>query len=109
MSDTRAYPSRSMPPSNEELERLLVGGELDAFGVNRQTSLDIARAFPSLRVMEDSFFSVPQEFVVPKGQPEKVAALIRFTDELRERGFLKASLEKAGLLESVGVAPRIVH
>ena len=96
-------------PPNEELERLLTSGELDAFGFNRQTSLDIARALPSLRVVDDSFFSPPQEFVVAKGQPEKVAALIQFTDELREQGFLKASLEKAGLLVSVGVAPRIEH
>jgi polar amino acid transport system substrate-binding protein len=96
-------------PGNEELERLLVAGELDAFGLNRESSLDVARAFPSLKVMEDSYFSVPQEFVVAKGQPAKVAALIAFTDELRERGLLRAALEKAGLLDSVGVAPRIVH
>jgi polar amino acid transport system substrate-binding protein len=96
-------------PVNEELERLLVGGDVDAFGFNRATSLDIARAFPTLRVMDDSFFSVPQEFVVAKGQPAKVAALIRFTDELRDQGRLEASLNKAGLLDSVSVAPRIVH
>jgi polar amino acid transport system substrate-binding protein len=96
-------------PPNEELERLLVSGEVDAFGFNRQASLDIAQAYPSLKVMEDSFFSVPQEFVVPKGQAEKVAALVRFTDELRENGFLEASLEKAGLLVSTSVPPRIAH
>lgn len=96
-------------PANDELERLLTSGELDAFGFNRATSLDIAKGLPNLRVVDDSFFSPPQEFVVAKGQPEKVAALIRFTDELREQGFLQASLEKAGLLDSVGVAPHIVH
>jgi hypothetical protein len=38
-----------------------------------------------------------------------VAALLRFTDALREEGFMQTSLEKAGLLESVSVAPRVVH
>ena len=96
-------------PPNEELERLLVGGEVDAFGFNRAASLDIARGLPTLRVMDGSFFSVPQEFVVAKGQPAKVAALIQFTDELREQKFLQATLEKAGLQDGVSVAPRIVH
>ena len=113
------YLSRNIPnaevvvydplPPNEELERLLVGGEVDAFGFNRAASLDIARALPTLRVMDGSFFSVPQEFVVAKGQQAKVAALLRLTDELRDQGRLEASLNKAGLLDSVSVAPRIVH
>ena len=36
-------------PPNEDVERLLVGGEVDAFGFNRAASLDFARAFPTLR------------------------------------------------------------
>ena len=96
-------------PSNEELEALLTSGELSAFGINRQRSTDIANAFPSLRVMDDSFFDVPQEFVVEKGNSAKVDALNGFVDELRASGFLEAMLVKANLLDSAGVSPPITH
>lgn len=96
-------------PSNEELEALLTSGELSAFGINRQRSTDIANAFPSLHVMNDSFFDVPQEFVVEKGNSRKVDALNGFVDELRASGFLEAALMKANLLDSTEVSPPITH
>ena len=94
-----------MPPQNE-LERLLASGELAAFGLNRQRAEDAENAAGlKLRALADNFLAVEQEFVVEKGNPEKVDYLNRFVDRLRDSGFLKASIEKAAL-SGVGVAPR---
>jgi polar amino acid transport system substrate-binding protein len=92
-------------PPDREIERLLVSGELSAIGQNRQRSVDHAGRFPSLRVLDDSFLSIPQAFVIRKGQTNKARALTRFMDELRDSGFVQASLEKADLLSAASVAP----
>jgi polar amino acid transport system substrate-binding protein len=93
----------AMPPQGE-LERLLSSGELAAFGLNRQRAEDAAVS-AKLRALADNFLVVEQEFVVEKGSPAKVEYLNRFVDGLRDSGFLKAAIEKAGL-SGVGVAPR---
>ncbi len=92
-------------PPDEEIERLLVSGELAAIGQNRQRSVDHAAKFSTLRVLDDSFLSIPQAFVLRKGEPAKVGALTRFMDELRDSGFLQTALERADLLSAASVAP----
>lgn len=92
-------------PPDEEIERLLVSGEISAVGQNRQRSVDHAAKFPTLRVVDDSFFSVPQAFVMKPGETAKAEALSRLMDELRDNGFVQASLEKADLLAGASVAP----
>ena len=92
-------------PPDEEIERLLVSGELEAIGQNRQRSVEHAAKFLALRVVDDAFFSVPQSFVMRQGEAVKAEALIRLMDELRGNGFVQASLEKANLLAGASVAP----
>jgi polar amino acid transport system substrate-binding protein len=92
-------------PPDQEIERLLVSGEISALGQNRQRSVDHATKFSTLRVLDDSFLSIPQAFVIQKGQTAKARALTRYMDELRDSGFVQASLEKAGLLSAASVAP----
>jgi polar amino acid transport system substrate-binding protein len=93
----------TMPPQ-AELERLLLTGEIDAFGVNRQRALDAAAASSKLRALPDSFLGVEQSFVVGKGENAKAAAINSFVDELRASGFINASIERAKL-EGVTIAP----
>ena len=92
-------------PPDEEIERLLVSGELSAIGQNRQRSVEHAAKFSTLRVVGDAFFSVPQAFVMKQGETAKAEALSRLMDELRDSGFVQASLEKADLLAGASVAP----
>jgi polar amino acid transport system substrate-binding protein len=92
-------------PPDEEIERLLVSGELNAIGQNRQRSVEHAAKFPTLRVVDDAFFSVPQAFVMKQGETPKADALTQLMDELRGNGFVQASLEKANLLAGASVAP----
>jgi polar amino acid transport system substrate-binding protein len=92
-------------PPDEEIERLLVSGEISAIGQNRQRSVDHAAKFSSLRVIDDNFMAVPQAFVLRPNETAKADALNRFVDELRDSGFLQASLEKADVLTGASVAP----
>lgn len=90
-------------PPREELEELLVSGKLSAFGMNRQRALEMD-ASTKVRALPDSFLGVVQQFVVRKGEAGKRALLTDFAAELRASGFVRASLEKAGLERSASVA-----
>jgi polar amino acid transport system substrate-binding protein len=99
-AQVRIFPT--MPPQ-AELETLLTGGDVDAFAVNRQRSLDAQAASSSkLRALPDSFLEVLQSFVVEKGARAKLEVIERFVDEARTSGFIKQSIERAKL-EGVGV------
>ncbi|MEQ1581537.1 MAG: transporter substrate-binding domain-containing protein [Steroidobacteraceae bacterium] len=92
-------------PTRAELEALLGSGELTAFGMNRQRALDFTRESTLLRALDDSFFDVPQAFAINKNQPALYAILDAFAADIRRSGFVASSLAKAGLQQSVGVAP----
>lgn len=96
-------------PPQAELETLFKNGEVTAFGVNRQRALELDMASAELRSLPDSFLEVVQEFVVRKGDQQKRAALDGFAAQMRSSGFVKASLEKAGLHEAASVAPGDAH
>ena len=93
----------TMPPQ-AELEKLLVNGELQAFGVNRQRAESAAADSPKLRAVSDNFLTVVQEVVIEKGSPAKLAQIDRMIDEMRASGFLKESLVRARIT-GVDVAP----
>ena len=93
----------SMPPQ-AELEKLLLSGELQAFGLNRQRAESAAAASSKLRALPDDFLTVVQEIVVEKGSPAKLAQIDKLIDEMRSSGFIKESLERAKL-SGVAVAP----
>jgi polar amino acid transport system substrate-binding protein len=88
---------QAMPPQ-AELETLLTSGEVDAFALNRQRSLDAQAASAArLRALSDSFLEVDQSFVVAKGDRAKLAPIERFVAEMRASGFIKSSIERAKL------------
>jgi len=85
-------------PAQAELERLLTSGEVHAFAVNRQRSLDAERASASrLRALPDSFLEVDQAFVVAKGDRAKLPIIETFVKDARASGFIKASIDRAKL------------
>src|SRR5262245_16516789 len=87
----------TMPPQ-AELERLLTSGEVDVFAINRQRSLEAEAASGSkLHALGDSFLEVDQCFVVAKGGRAKLDAIDRFMAEILPSGFMKSSIERAGL------------
>ena len=85
-------------PAHPELERVLTSGEVDAFAINRQRSLEAqAESGGRLRALPDNFLEVDQCFVVEKGNRAKLEAIARFVDEVRASGFIKSSIERARL------------
>jgi polar amino acid transport system substrate-binding protein len=87
----------TMPPQ-QEVERLLTSGGVDAFAINRQRSLDAqSESDGRLRALDDSFLQVDQSFVVRKGDRAKLPALEAFAAEARKSGLIKGSIERAKL------------
>jgi polar amino acid transport system substrate-binding protein len=91
-------------PPQAELERLLLNGEIDAFGANRQRMVEAAALAPKLRVLPDDFMVAGQAIVVEKGNPARLEELNRFLGDVRSSGFVKTSLERANL-SGVDTAP----
>jgi polar amino acid transport system substrate-binding protein len=88
----------AMPPQ-ADVEMLLTSGQVDAFAINRQRSLDAeAASNRALRALADSFLEVDQSFVVRKGDRLKIPILEQFAADIRRSGLIKSSIERAGLI-----------
>jgi polar amino acid transport system substrate-binding protein len=87
-----------------ETTRMLNAKEIDAFGASRPRVTDLAAAIPGTRLLPDNLFGVPQTIIVPKGRAASLAAVNRFIDEMRASGFLKAAIERGGVV-GLDVAP----
>jgi polar amino acid transport system substrate-binding protein len=97
LKNARVRVFETMPPQ-ASLETLLTTGEVDAFAINRQRSLEAETASGSkLRVLPDSFLEVDQCFVVEKGARAKLEAIERFMADVRASAFIKSSIERAKL------------
>jgi polar amino acid transport system substrate-binding protein len=97
----RIFPTQ---PPQAELEKLLVYGEIDAFGANRQRMVEAASLSPKLRALGDDFLVVGQAIVVTKENHALLETLNRFLDDARSSGLVKSSLERAQIA-GVDVAP----
>ena len=87
-----------------EIKRQLMAKEIDAFGANRQRLINLMRDTAGLRMLPDNLFGVPQTIIVPRGKPDVLAAVNRFIDDVRASGFLKAAVDKSGVV-GLDVAP----
>jgi len=83
---------------------MLMSGEIDAFGQNRERSEVAAAKFPGLRALNDNFSDVGQAVVVAKGDKAKLVHLNQMINDEISSGMVKSSLERAKLA-GVGVAP----
>jgi polar amino acid transport system substrate-binding protein len=93
-----------MPPQ-AEVDTLLTSGEVHAFAINRQRSLEAeAAAAGRLRVLPDSFLDVDQCVVVANGNAGRLAVIEQLVGEMRASGFIKQSIDRAKLV-GVSVAP----
>ena len=95
-------------PSPEELQKMLVAGELDAFGANRQRLVEAASSHPNLRVLPDNFSAAEQSIVVTKGDRSRLDVLNRFIADTCASGLVKASIDRAKLI-GVDAAPASIR
>lgn len=84
-------------PPNAALAALLIEGKVQAFAANRTRMEELARDFPAIRVLSDSFLNVGQAIVVAKGNGTRLVEVNRFLAEMRASGFVKASIDRAKL------------
>ena len=91
-------------PSQEELQKMLIARELDAFGANRQRLVEAAARFQNLRVLADNFSAAEQSVVVTKGDRSRLETINRFIQDACASGLVKTSLDRAKLI-GVDVAP----
>ena len=81
-----------------EIQRLLTGKEIDAFGANRQRLTTLRAETPGTRLLPDSLFGVPQTIIVPKGRADVLTAVNRFIDDVRASGFLQNAITSSGII-----------
>jgi polar amino acid transport system substrate-binding protein len=91
-------------PSAEELQKILMARDLDAFGANRQRLIEVAASHANLRVLSDNFSAAEQSIVITKGDRSRLDVLNRFIADACASGLVKASLDRAKLV-GVDVAP----
>lgn len=94
----------SAMPSPEELQEMLVAGDLDAFGANRQRLVELAAAHPNLRVLPDNFSAAEQSIVITRGDRSRLDVINRFIEDACASGLVKTSIDRAKLI-GVDVAP----
>jgi len=87
-----------------DVAQKLAGGEIDAFGANRQTLTNLSRTAERSQILPDDFFHVPQTIIVPMEKPEALAAVNAFIDEVRASGFLQDAIDRGGAI-GVVMAP----
>jgi polar amino acid transport system substrate-binding protein len=92
-------------PSHDALVRMLVSGEVEAFAANRPRLEEAARTSNRVRLLSDNFTVAGQAIVVEKGSLAQIAEINRFLADVRTSGFMRASLDRAGL-HSVEVPAR---
>ena len=63
-----------LPNDPAQLGAALTGGNIDAFGANRQRLTTLMRATPGTRLLSDDLFSVRQNVVMPKGRPAALSS-----------------------------------
>jgi polar amino acid transport system substrate-binding protein len=91
-------------PPEAELNRMLMAGELDAVGENRDRAESAAEKSPEVRALPDNFLSVGQSIIVKKGDRQKLELANRFIEDARRSGFVKTALDQAQL-RGTDVAP----
>jgi polar amino acid transport system substrate-binding protein len=91
-------------PPPEEISKMLMNGELDAYGANRQRLVEVAAQYPKLRVLPDNFSVAEQSLVVTKEDSSRLDALNQFIEKARTSGLVKSSLERAKLTAGMEVA-----
>ena len=92
--------------SPDAVHRMLREGSIDAFGANRQRLTDMSRDVTGFRLLPDDLYGVEQTIIVPGGNRDALDAANQFIDEVRGSGFLRASVERSGVVGIAVANPR---
>jgi polar amino acid transport system substrate-binding protein len=87
-----------------DAKRKFAAGEIDVFGANRQRLTNLMADLPGYRLLSDNIFDVPQTIIVPKDNPDALAEVNRFIDDVRASGLLADAIEQSRI-PGIDVAP----
>lgn len=96
-------------PPPDQINKMLMTGELNAYGANRQRLVEVASQYPNLRVIPDNFSVAEQSLVVNKGEHAQLETINQFIESVRSSGLVKSSLERAKLMTGMEVASGKSH
>ena len=89
----RAATVVELPGDPAAIAAALSEGKVDAFAANRTRLAGIAALVPGARQLDEAFFNVPQNIVVPRDRLAAKTAIDRFIAAARD-GFLAASIAR---------------
>ena len=95
---------RNTAGSSDAAIQMLVSGDVDVYGGNRQRMSEAVAKTAGLRLLPDNFYGVEQAIIVQKGDATKLAIVNRFIEEARASGLIATAVARAGLI-GVDVAP----
>ncbi len=90
--------------SMKEAAQWLADDKVVAFGGNRQRLGNVVRNNPSLRLLQDNLYGVPQAIAVANDKPELLAWVDKTIDVLRSSGALQSFITRSGV-DGISVAP----
>jgi polar amino acid transport system substrate-binding protein len=95
-------------PGADEVIRMLRGGQIDAWGANRQRLTEGFQHADGLRLLPDDLYGVEQTLIVPRGRVEALEAINRFINEARGSGFIQDAIDRSGVI-GIAVAPAPIN
>jgi len=91
-------------PTLADMVEALKTGRADALAATKPTLLGMSAKIPASRVLQGRFFTTGIGMAVPKGRAAGAAYVVRFVEEAKAEGLVKAAIERAAL-RGVIVAP----
>lgn len=91
-------------PSPSDPIDLVASGEAEAFAHLKPFLIRSSAKLPGSRILDGKVFSDQIAIAVPKGRSASLAYVRRFVDDVKSSGFVKDSIDKAGL-RFVAAAP----
>ena len=96
VTSARIHTIPTVPP-NPAFAALLLDGTIDAIAANRTRMEELARDFPTVRVLDGDFLVTQQAIVVAQDERARLGDVNRFLAEVRASGFVQASIDRASI------------
>ncbi len=90
--------------TNQDGAEQLASGKIDAFATNKATLFELVAKAPGTKVLPDSWGEERHAIAIPKGREQGAPFIKAFTEDAIAQGWVKAGMERAGLLRGARTA-----
>ncbi len=81
----------------DEIEKLLKGGEIDAFALSRDQLTEMAKKIPGTKVLDETFKKTVTAVAVPLNHPQSLAFARKFMADAIANGTMRKAYDNNGL------------